>query len=179
MKNTATLRPGTTSARRFRYIGRDFQATWVPAAAHDRRIVQANGDLVLELCDLWDLEAIRAIDDVDGLVPGCSFGEFLDEEVLERWADGWSFSLEGINTVEALMNLVYAFLLPAIKDLPNSSLHRAVQQARNGDRARNSLPQFTLQLDGGVVRYFLLDIFDGPFAADEDFMAAADKRCQA
>lgn len=162
----------TTAVGRFRYLDRQFEAKWVPSVEHDRRIVQQTGDLILTLQDLWDIEAVRNIRDFGDLVPGCSFGEFLDEDVLERWAEGWRFSLDGIASVEALHKLVYAFVLPTIAELPDRKLHKTVQKALRSGRGQEAVPTYVLQVDGAAVRHFLVDVFDGPFTSDRDLNRA-------
>lgn len=160
-----------TDAPRFRYIGRDFQASWTAPVEHDARIVTSNGDLILQLQDLWDIDAIRNLDDPSDLEPGCSFGEFADEQVLARWADGWSFSLGAINEFDALFHLVFIFLVPSIEELPNN-LYKDVMQVRKGKRRPETLPSYTLRVDGAAVRHLLVETYDGPFDSEESLMGA-------
>lgn len=177
MTNTVTIEPTTTSAARFRYIGRDFELSWAPAVPHEERVVRDNGDLILELQDLWDLDAIRNSPDLSWVTPGCSFGEFIDVGALDTWADGWSFDLGDINPFDALFQLIFEFLLPSIKELPDQGrLHRDVQAVRSGKRDPKSLPAYTLQVNGAVVRHFLVDKFDGPFRSDAELVAAIQRR---
>lgn len=174
INNTTSISTTTAvDAARFRYLGRDFETSWTAPVTHDARVVQDCGDLVLQLQDLWDIEAIRDLDDVSDLEPGCSFGEFLDEDVLQRWAMGWSFNLRDINAVNALFKLVFELLLPSIEELPGGRLFKDVQQVRRGKRRPETLPPYTLRVAGSLVRYFLIDVYDGPFTDDDAFKGAA------
>lgn len=102
---------------------------------------------------------------------GSSFGEFSDEQVLERWAEGWGFNLGDINEFDALFSLVFAFLMPTIEELPNS-LYKDVQQVRKGKRRPETLPYFTLRIDGAAVRHFLIETYDGPFDSEDSLLGA-------
>ena len=165
-----------TAGTRFRYLDREFETAWTPAIEHDGRIVRDSGDLILTLQDLWDIEAIRGVRDVSKFTPGCSFGEFIDEDTLERWADGWSFFIEDLNTFNALYRLVYAFVLPTIAELPDKTLHRMVQESLNGQRNPSTVPAYTLRVDGSVIRHFLVDNYDGPFTSGSALKRAMLRR---
>lgn len=171
MTNIIISNTTATDAPRFRYIDRDFQASWTAPVEHDARIVTSNGDLILQLQDLWDIDAIRALGDVSDVEPGSSFGEFSDEQVLQRWAEGWGFNLGDINEFDALFSLVFAFLLPTIEELPNT-LYKDVKQVRKGKRRPETLPSYTLRVDGSAVRHFLVDTYDGPFDNDDSLLGA-------
>jgi hypothetical protein len=171
MTNIIISNTTATDAPRFRYIGRDFQASWTAPVEHDARIVASNGDLILQLQDLWDIDAIGALEEDSDIEPDSSFGEFSDEHVLERWAEGWGFNLGDINEFDALFNFVFAFLVPSIEELPNS-LYKDVLQVRNGKRRPETLPSYTLRIDGAAVRHFLVDTYDGPFDSDDSLKGA-------
>ena len=156
MSNIIISNTTATDAPRFRYIGRDFQASWTAPVEHDARVVTSNGDLILQLQDLWDIDAICSLEDVSDLEPDSSLGEFSDEQVLERWAEGWGFNLGDIDEFDALFKLVFAFLVPSIEELPNS-LYKDVQQVRKGKRRPETLPSYTLRIDGAAVRHFLVE----------------------
>ncbi|MBM7827703.1 hypothetical protein [Microbacterium aurum] len=174
INNTTSISTTTAvDAARFRRFGRDFETSWTDPVQHNARIVEDSGDLILQLQDLWDIEAIRNLVDVSRLAPGCSFGEFLDTCVLQRWGEGWSFNLGGINAVDALFKLTFEILLPSIEELPGSRLFNDLEQVRRGGRRPESLPPYTLRVDGSLVRYFLIDIYDGPFSSDGARLGAA------
>ncbi|NYF17009.1 hypothetical protein HDC37_001837 [Microbacterium sp. AK009] len=176
MKNITLSNTTATDATRFRYLDHNFEASWTAPIHHNARIVEANGDLILQLQDLWDIDAISALTDVADLEPGCSFGEFLDEDVLQRWAEGWSFNLGDINAVDALWHLVFTFLVPTIEELPNGRLYRDIQQVRNGKRRPETLPSYTLRIHGAAVRYLLVETYDGPFTDDTSRNSAIMRR---
>lgn len=171
MTNIIISNTTATDAPRFRYIDRNFQASWTAPVEHDARIVTSNGDLVLQLQDLWDIDALRALSDASDVEPGSSLGEFTDERVLQRWAEGWGFNLGDINELDALLNLVFGFLVPTIEELPNK-LYKDVQQVRKGKRRPETLPSYTLRVDGSAVRHFLVETYDGPFDSDDSLRGA-------
>ncbi|MEW1835956.1 hypothetical protein [Microbacterium sp. NPDC079995] len=172
MPKTVISDTTASDAPRFRYIGSDLEWSWTAPVEHDRRIVTDNGDLILQLQDLWDLDAIRDLESLDDLEEGCSFGEFIDENVLQRWAEGWHFNLGDINIVDALFKLVFAFLVPSIEDLSDNKLIRDVRRARRRKLDPKTLPAYTLRVDGATLRLLLIDLYDGPFDDDESFKGA-------
>lgn len=60
------------------HIPRDATIDWDKLADPDQRLLEDCGDIVLNLLDVWDPT------------------RFFIDQVLERWADGWRFSLAGI-----------------------------------------------------------------------------------
>lgn len=169
---TPTLMDTAPDGTHFRYLDIDFETSWTPAVEHYRRIVTDTGDLILTLQDFWDIEALRTAE----LVPGCSFGAFLDDEVLERWADGWSFSITDLNPVDALDKLVHACVLPTIAELPDKTLHQMVSEARDGARDPDTVPAYTLCVDGRAIRLVLVDLYDGPFTSLRALSHAIQRR---
>lgn len=47
----------------------------------------------------------------------CPTSQFFIDEVIERWADGWGFSLAGIDVGTAVHMMHVAFVFPTIAEL--------------------------------------------------------------
>lgn len=163
MKNTTTIR----------YIDRYAQFTW-SANDHVDRITD-EGDIVLSLRDIWDITRLLNVDPY-ALEPHSSLGEFIDLDVLERWAEGWSFNLDGINPFEALWRLTRAFVIPTLEEDNDQTLTEALHLAKAGTAERDEVPDYLVRVDGRLVRLFLVDSFDGPFEEDGEQREALLRR---
>ncbi len=84
--------------------------------------------------------------------------------------------MEGINTFDALFKFVAAFIEPSILELRIPVLRRALMRAKNRHGRREDLPAYQLRVDGRLIRRFLVDIYDGPFATEEDLLVATVRR---
>ncbi len=149
-----TVRPASF----VRYLDADFTFSWIPLENDDRRLLP-NGDLLLKLDDLWTLEDLLSLDGVADLTPGCSFGAFIDDRVLERWAAHTGFRLGNINSFSVLYTMVHALLLPSIDEDVDSPRRTAIAAARADATRRSTLPDYTVQVDSAVLCLLLADMF--------------------
>lgn len=137
------------------HIHRDATIHWDELADPDQRLREDCGDIVLNLLDVWDPS------------------QFYIDHVLERWAEGWSFSLAGIDVPEAVRMMHSAFIFPTISDL-TPDIAGAVEALRNvqfGDEQLDGelgdLLDFAVRVNGALLRDFLCDMFDGPFSSED------------
>lgn len=137
------------------HIHRDATITWDEVADPDQRLLEECGDVILNLLDVWDPS------------------QFLIDNILERWADGWNFSLAGIAVLDAVTKMHATFVFPTTTDLV-PEYAEAVEALRGAelndeqlDGELGDLLNFPVRVNGALLRVFLCDIFDGPFWDEE------------
>lgn len=140
-------------------LGSDFMTYPAKSLAHDRRVTP-DGDIVFDIRDLWDFQHVMTFDLLT-LEPGTSFGEFLDEEVLDRWAVANRFPLDYINPVDVLYRSIHALILPTIAESRHARVKQGARKAMARQGTRDSLPLYQLRVDRRAFRKFLIDMY-GP-----------------
>lgn len=142
------------------HIHRDTTVDWDELDDPDQRLLEHCGDIVLDLLDVWDPT------------------QFFIDQVLERWADGWGFSLAGIAVPDAVHKMHVALVFPTIADLV-PDFAEAVDQVRgiavdddDLDGPLGDMLDFPVRVNGALLREFLCDVFDGPFADDQTKLGA-------
>jgi hypothetical protein len=163
LPKTSAHRPKAAEMNAIARIHPDATVTWDEPVPHTAHLVESCGDVVLDTYDLWDPQR-----------------RFYNSDFLERWAEGWSFSLAGIDAPEAMRKMLLAFTLPVMQELHPG-----------GDEAFDRLPRdtvydapddldllfhFLVRVDGDLVRRFLVDQYDGPLESIDDQVAAVNRR---
>lgn len=98
--------------------------------------------------------------------------------MLERWAQGWKFDLRGLSTPDALRKVLAGFVFPTIFEVAPEYAD-AIEPLRDADIPRSRLEgqlgellDFSVRVNGRVIRHFLCDVYAGPFEDDEQLLGA-------
>ncbi|MDR7188122.1 hypothetical protein J2Y46_000938 [Microbacterium sp. BE35] len=143
---------------RIRRIHFDATASWEDDVVHDRRIVPNCGDIILNIGDGGDLRDPQA------------------QGLLERWAEGWRFSLRGIDEEAAMRKFMLGIVFPALGELSDEERDGLPRRIVVVEGVTRVLPDFTVRVDGALVRLFLADAYDGPFPSLPQRLAAVAQR---
>lgn len=142
------------------HIHRDASIGWDTVVSLDERLLEDSGDIILNLRDAWNSS------------------QFHEDHIIERWAEGWGFSLGDITADSAVHSMLSAFVFPALDELV-PEFAEAVAPLRGAEIADADLDgrlrdvlDFPVRVNGGLLRQFLCDVFDGPFSDDEELLGA-------
>lgn len=137
-------------------VSADGQRAWVRYYGELGNRVTDEGDLILDLKDM--------IEDA-----------FVNDGVLDRWALTNKFSVDGMNRTSAFLMLymktVHKCLAEVGRDDPRIESVRAVLRGEPG-----ATEHFRVQVDKTFVMSTLTEAFDGPFDAEDEFLAAIERR---
>lgn len=133
---------------------------WCPHDEHDVTHVTEDGDLILDIRDLFTPNG------------------FWNGDIICIWAEVNSFDLHGWNDAEAFWRMFEYTLFPAIAELENGQqLLDAVTEVMAGAPVP-ALPEFRIIVNGRALMEYLLLAFEGPFGSDEQARLAFEHRSQ-